>query len=73
MTDELGPDDFGTGEPWTITDTIRLAYEIICADDEPWVNADEWPAGDHGHTQCLVIGGLLAEIERLQALVDGTS
>lgn len=50
-------------------DVIDYAYSRICPADEStaeWVDAKEWPAGDHGHTECWLLGGLLAEIRRLR-------
>lgn len=67
--------DFGDDDAefdFTDSDTIvRAAKNRICGPDSIHVNAEEWPGGDHGHTDCWIIGGLLAEIERLTAELAG--
>ena len=34
------------------------------------LDPDRWPYGGHGHTDCFIIGGLLAYIEALQSSRD---
>ena len=41
---------------------IAAAYWRICQPDQPWVDPDTWPGGDHGHTDCWVIGTLLTRL-----------
>lgn len=59
-------DDFGDLTPWTQEEFEAAARRAICQPDEPWVDASTWPAGDHGHTLCMFVGGLLAEVLRLR-------
>lgn len=55
--------DFGPPGRITLDDFIGSATRQICPvspETEMFVDAKEWPGGDHGHTMCYFVGNLLA-------------
>ena len=65
MTDD--PEMFGLAGPPTLEEFLRWASSSICQADQPHVDAEKWPAGDHGHTFCYFVGGLLALVNARRA------
>lgn len=57
-------------KPFTGPDFVRFARERVCPPTAVHVDPERWPYGDHGHTDCFIIGGLLAYIETLQSSRD---
>lgn len=55
-------------------EVVAAALARICQPNTPatesYVDPNTWPAGDHGHTDCWIIGGLLAEIEWLNEVLS---
>lgn len=56
--------------PPTMDEFIEMAKNRICQRDEPWVNRETWPYGDHGHTDCYFIGGLLSLVLAQKAWME---
>lgn len=56
----IEPDQFGELHSPTLPEFLAMAEQRICQKGQPWVDDETWPAGDHGHTLCYFVGGLLA-------------
>lgn len=56
----IEPDQFGELHSPTLPEFLAMAENRICPKGQPWVDDETWPAGDHGHTLCYFVGGLLA-------------